>query len=54
MGGGGGEKRGGGGGGGKGWERGGEGEGGGNCYGTESSPEGVDIFSEALYLWRAG
>ena len=32
----------------------GEGEGRGNCYGTESSPEGVAIFSEALYFWRAG
>ena len=36
------------------WGGGGGWEGGGNCYGTESSPEGVDIFSEALYLWRAG
>ena len=35
-------------------ERKGEGEGRGNCYGMESSPEGVAIFSEALYLWRAG
>ena len=48
MGGGGGGEGGGGGGGG------GRGEGGGNCYGTESSPEGVAILSEALYLWRAG